>query len=123
MNTYNWEIASVEYKAEENEKNRIYLIHWYLIAVSSEKKEFTNINNETFSENYKASVYGAQYITLNDTSDFIEYTELTKDKVIAWLENAMGIDAIAELKNNLDAQLAKLKIPQPTNKQIEALGA
>jgi hypothetical protein len=95
MNTYIWEIESLDCKPD-GEAKVVSCIHWRL-------KGDDGANT--------AEIYGAQAIQNDVEKPFIAYEALTKDDVIGWVQNAMGNDAIVQLQINLDKQLENLANP------------
>jgi hypothetical protein len=93
MNTYTWEIESLDCIPYEKV---VCCIHWRLKG---------NDGANT------SEIYGTQAIEKNEKNPFVNYEELTKNDVIAWLEDAMGINAIAQLKESLTQQLEALANP------------
>lgn len=120
MNTYVWEIESLDYSIpSQDQSNIVSNIHWRLIGTSSETRPVTNIIYKSnaaaidiVEKPYVAQVYGAQPIEYNAKATFINYEMLTKETVIQWLETALGADKIAELKEAIDAQITAQ--PSPT---------
>ena len=50
---------------------------------------------------------GTQVISTDDITDFIPFADLTNAKVTEWCETTMGEEKVAEMKANLDAQIAE----------------
>jgi hypothetical protein len=97
MNTYQWNITALECKPEfENKTNVVVTAHWRLNATDG-------INN--------TDVHGTQNFSLNENSSFTSFSDLTKEQVINWIEDAMGNDAVTELKHRLDKQIQSLANP------------
>lgn len=93
MNTYTWEVESLDCTPESNV---VSCVHWRL-------KANDGVNT--------AEVYGTQGIEHNDKNTFIIYETLSKDDVIAWAQEAMGAEAVAQLQGTLDRQLKTLANP------------
>ena len=90
MNTYTWEVESLDCVPDNKV---VSCIHWRL------KGDDGTSTTE---------VYGTQTIENNAENPFIEYESLAKEDVIAWLEEAMGEEKIAQLHDSLSQQLESL---------------
>jgi uncharacterized lipoprotein YmbA len=93
MNTYTWQVESLDCVPDGKV---VSCIHWRLKG-----DDGTNT----------AEVYGAQAIEHNAKNPFTAYEALTKDQVISWVQEAMGIDAVTKLQEELDKQLETLANP------------
>ena len=93
MNTYTWEVESLDCIPEGNV---VSCVHWRLKA-----------NNGVNT----AEMYGTQAIEHNTKNAFITYETLSKDAVIGWVQEAMGAEAVAQLQGTLDKQLETLANP------------
>jgi hypothetical protein len=97
MNTYTWVIDALGcVPSMDGQTNVVSTIHWRVNATDG-------VNN--------ATVYGAQSLTFDAKNAFIDYSDLTKDQVIGWAQDAMGIDAVTALQETLDKQLEALANP------------
>lgn len=45
---------------------------------------------------------------------FIPYDQLTEDQVIGWIQSALGENVIAQIYENIDAQVNIIQNPPPT---------
>jgi hypothetical protein len=95
MNTYTWKIEALDCKPD-GESKVVSCIHWRVKG-----DDGTNT----------AEVYGTQGLTFDAKNLFIAYEALTKDTVVGWVQEAMGIDAVTELQEALDKQLENLANP------------
>jgi hypothetical protein len=93
MNTYTWEVESLD--CVPNNKV-VFCIHWRLKG-----NDGTNTTE----------IYGTQAIENNAENPFIAYESLAKEDVIAWLEEVMGKENIAQLHDSLSKQLESLANP------------
>jgi hypothetical protein len=93
MNTYIWEVASLDCSPNGN---IVTCVHWRIKGT----------NNKNTAE-----VYGSQIIKNDPKNSFINYESLSKNDVIAWVKEAMGVDVVNELQNALDNQLKLLESP------------
>ena len=100
MNTYTWVITQLDcIPSIDGQINVVSNIHWHINATDG-----TN----------KTAVYGTQPLTFNANDAFIDYSDLTKNVVIKWVQEAMGANAIAKLQKAMDEQLEILAKPPIT---------
>jgi hypothetical protein len=91
MNTYTWIIESINCRSEfENETNVVFNVSWRIKATNGKNTE---------------EVYGAQTIPFEAKNNFTPFDQLTEEMVIAWVQEAAGIDRITKLQQTLDAKL------------------
>ena len=93
MNTYLWQIEALDCVPENNV---VSCVHWRVSATDG-----TNT----------AEVYGAQPLTFDAKSAFVSYADLTKDTVVGWVQDAMGIDDVTRLQEALGKKLETLANP------------
>jgi len=111
--TYTWNVNTVDvYPSEEGHSNVIYLVHWRLNATDTEVDAEGNP--------YVASVYGTQSLDTSDLSNFTNFDSVTSSQVQGWVEAAMGAEAVQNLKDGLDAQIAALITPSSVTKTLVA---
>ena len=85
---YKWVISSLDAKIQDgNLENVVETVHWRYQAEDGE-----NI----------ADVYGSLVLDAPEAGSFIPSEQLTEEIVFSWLEAKLDV---AELRNNLDAQL------------------
>ena len=102
--SYEWNCKQVNYyPSHGDESDVVYNVHWRLKGVDSE--------NDSEGNPYSVEVYGSQSLDVSDLSSFVAYADLTESVVQGWVEAAMGSEEVANLKSNLDAQIAELKSP------------
>jgi hypothetical protein len=58
-----------------------------------------------------AEMYGTQNIEYTPKNLFISYESLTKDTIVRWVQEAMGIDDVTRLQEALDKRLEALANP------------
>ena len=110
-NTYTWDCKTVDvYPEYESNSDVVYNVHWRLNAVSDQQDSEGN--------NYTATVYGTQILTVDDIGSFIPFADLTNDTVTGWVTTGMGEDEVDNLKSGLDAQIALLITPTSVTKTI-----
>ena len=111
--SYQWDVKTVDvYPSEGGHNNVIYLVHWRLNATDTEVDAEGNP--------YVASVYGTQSLDTSDLSNFTNFDSVTSSQVQGWVEGAMGEEAVQNLKDGLDAQIAALITPASVTKTLVA---
>ena len=63
-------------------------------------------------------MYGSQGLDTDSISSFVAFADLDAAKVQSWVEAALTSDTVAELKANLDEQIAEKITPTSVTKQI-----
>jgi hypothetical protein len=97
MNTYTWKIEQlVCIPSIDGQTNVVSMVHWRIKATDG-------ANN--------AEVYGSQLLNFDAKSAFINYADLTKDVVVGWVQEAMGIDDVTRLQEALNKRLESLANP------------
>ena len=93
------------------ESDVVYNVHWRLTAED-------DANQDADGNNWTASVYGTQSVDTADIADFTAFADLTSSDVQGWVEAAMGSEAVQNLKDGLDAQIAAKITPTSVTKTI-----
>lgn len=97
MNIYTWAITQLACTPSvDGQTNVVSTVHWCVSA--------TDGTNET-------NMYGAQPLTFDAKSAFVNYADFTKDTVVAWVQEAIGTDAVTKLQEALAKQLEALVNP------------
>ena len=110
-NTYTWDCKTVDvYPTYDNYSDVVYNVHWRLNAESDQQDAEGN--------NYTATVYGTQTLTVDDIGSFIPFADLTNDTVIGWITTAMGDDEVQSLKDGLDSNIDSQINPTSVTKTI-----
>ena len=100
-----WDVKTVDvYPTKEDHSNVIYNVHWRV--------------SKTEGEDYSASSYGTESLNTDELGSFIDFDKVTTEEVQAWVIDAMGEEAVAELEANLDAQIEDQKKPTTETKTI-----
>jgi hypothetical protein len=95
--TNTWNVVSMDlYPEKDGEKDVVFTIHWTLTATE-------NI--------YNGSVYGSVSLPLNTTGEFIPYADLTLDKAVSWIKEALGAEQVAEYEAGVATQIENQKNP------------
>jgi len=104
--TYSWDCRTVDtYPTQGELTDVVYNVHWRLTGAEGE---------------HSATVIGTQHLTVEtiQPEGFIPFESLTHEQVIAWVEEAMGEDRVAELNASVDSQVAALITPTSVTKTI-----
>ncbi len=110
-NTYTWDCKTVDvYPEFESNSDVVYNVHWRLNAVSDQQDAEGN--------DYTATIYSTQGLTVDDIGSFIPFADLTNDTVTGWVTTSMGDEEVANLKTGLDEQIALLITPTSVTKTI-----
>jgi hypothetical protein len=103
---YSWDCRTVDtYPTQGELTDVVYNVHWRLTGAEGE---------------HSATVIGTQSLTAENIQPegFIPFESLTHEQVIAWVEESMGDDRVAELKASVDSQVAALITPTSVTKTI-----
>ena len=110
-NTYTWDCKTVDtYPTHDSHSDVVYNVHWRLNAVSDQQDAEGN--------DYTATIYSTQGLTVDDIGSFIPFADLTNDTVTGWVTTSMGDEEVANLKTGLDEQIALLITPTSVTKTI-----
>ena len=123
-NTYKWIINRMDCYPENPQPKCVHTIHWGIVATSD---DINPINNRP----YTASTAGAIHIPYEANDSFTPHEELTEEKVISFVQEAMkkhilnGVEEGKEREepelNELDAlyiQLDRMILDEMTPKSI-----
>lgn len=109
--SYKWNVNTVDvYPTDKDHTNVIYNVHWRLNATD------TQVDAE--GNPYKAVVYGTQALDTSDLSDFTDFDSVTAVQVQGWVENEMGSDAVASMKQGLANIISEEITPTTETKQL-----
>lgn len=112
-NTYTWDCKTVDvYPEYESNSDVVYNVHWRLKAESDQQDDEGN--------NYRASIYSTQQLSVDDIGSFIPFADLTNDTITGWTTSALGEDEIENYKENLDSQIESQKNPTSVTKTLES---
>jgi len=96
-NTYTWVIESLDcIPSIDGQTNVVCNVHWRVKATDG---------------TFNTVIYGTQGLTYTAGNPFISYEGLTKETVIQWVQEAMGIDQVMNIQLALDKQLDSLANP------------
>lgn len=97
MTQYTWAIKQLDcIPSIDGQNNIVSNIHWRVKG-----DDGTNTTE----------IYGTQGISPTVTKGFIPYETLKEEKVIYWVQDAMGIDAVTKLQEAIDKQLEMIANP------------
>ena len=109
---YTWDVSTVDtYPTKDSKSDVVYNVHWRITATD-------DTNKDSDGNNWTATSYGTQSVDTSDLSSFTAFADLTSSDVQGWVETAMGSDAVQNLKDGLDAQIALLITPTSVTKTI-----
>jgi hypothetical protein len=119
MNTYTWKIEQLDCIPSVNgQSNVVTTVHWRVNAISDQGIIVNLIDGATEFVPYFATIYGTQVLTFDAKNAFVNYADLTKDQVIRWVQEAMGVDVVTKLQESLDSQLETLANPPIINPKL-----
>jgi len=108
---YTWDVSTVDVKEIDGNADTVFNVHWRLTGTD-------DANNDADGNPQAASVYGTQSLDTSDLSNFTAFADLTVSDVQGWVEEAMGEEAVTNMKASLDATIAELVTPTVQTKQV-----
>lgn len=94
---YEWTISQLEcYPSLDKKKDVVFNVHWRYNAKDGD---------------YFADIYGSQALDTTKITNFVPYADLTKETVVAWIEDAMGAEKITAFQTNLSDSISAQKNP------------
>jgi len=108
---YTWNVSTVDVKEIDGNADTVFNVHWRLTGTD-------DANNDADGNPQAATVYGTQSLDTSDLSDFTAFADLTVSDVQGWVEDAMGEEAVTNMKAGLDAQIEELINPVVQTKQV-----
>ena len=110
--SYTWDVGTVDtYLTKDSKSDVVHNIHWRLKATD-------DTNKDSEGNNWSADVYGSQVVDTSDLSNFKAFADLTASDVQGWVETSVGEERVQEIKDNLDAEIAKKVTPTSVTKTI-----
>ena len=88
--TYNWQINQMDRKTTDG---FVVTVHYSVTATDGD---------------YSANTYGTVGYTEEDGKSYIPYDQLTKDQVVAWVQDSLGQETV---EASLATQIEALKHP------------
>jgi len=104
MVTYNWNCKTVDaYIEKDNEADVVYNVHWRVTGVSDTMDPENNP--------YQATSIGTQTLNSDPESEFIPFDQVTNEEVVAWTQEAMGEEQVANIEAGIDSQIESMIHP------------
>ena len=89
--TNTWTVTQMNcYPEYDEETDVVFTVHWILTGYEGE---------------YVGSVYGSCGLSLDETSTFTPYADLTQEQVIGWVQDALGPETVAAYEANVAQQI------------------
>ena len=98
MNTYNWQIQSMQVKPVEEQYTNVVITINYVCTGRDEEA------------NVGANSFGSVSVTLDPESPYTPYDQLTEDQVWGWIWDSGVVKA--DIEANLDTMIADMKTPK-----------
>ena len=104
MITYNWNCKTVDaYLEKDNEADVVYNVHWIVTGVSDTVDPQGNP--------YSATSIGTQTLDTSEIINFIPFDQVTNAEVVAWTQEAMGEEQVANIEAGIASQIESLIHP------------
>jgi len=104
MITYNWNCKTVDaYVEKDNEADVVYNVHWRVTGISDTMDPEDNP--------YQATSIGTQTLNSDPESEFIPFDQVTNEEVVAWTQEAMGEEQVAQIEAGIASQIESLIHP------------
>lgn len=95
--SFDWVISQLEcYPTKDKKTDVVFNVHWRYAAKDGD---------------YYADVYGSQGLSTDNLKNFKPYADLTKEDVVAWLEDTMGQEKITGFQESLTSAIESQKNP------------
>ncbi len=100
-----WDVYNLDDITSENGLSRVITsLHWY--ASDSE-----TVGSGDNAITYRGSEYGIVSLADPDSSNYLEWDSITKEKAIEWAKDALGNTKVSEIESSIAAQILKSKTP------------
>ena len=104
MVTYDWNCKTVDaYVEKNNEADVVYNVHWRVTGVSDTMDPENNP--------YQATSIGTQTLNSDPESEFIPFDQVTNEEVVAWTQEAMGEEQVANIEAGIASQIESMIHP------------
>ena len=108
---YKWDCKTVDvHPTQDGKSDVVYNVHWRLTGTSNKKDAAGNF--------YAVTNIGTEMIDTSDLSNFKPIDKVTNDEVTAWVETAMGADAVTAMKASIKSAIDLLITPTSVTMQI-----
>jgi hypothetical protein len=104
MITYDWNCKTVDVVLqEEGLTDVVYNVHWIVTGTS---------------DTYSSTSIGTQTVTLDESTPFIPFVDLTNDIVVSWTKDAMGEEQVASIESGIADAIEKEINPVTATMQL-----
>jgi len=104
MITYDWNCKTVDVVLqEEGLTDVVYNVHWIVTGTS---------------DTYSSTSIGTQNVTLDESTPFIPFADLTNDIVVGWTKAAMGEEQVASIESGIADAIEKEINPVTATMQL-----
>ena len=104
MITYDWNCKTVDVVLqEESLTDVVYNVHWIVTGTS---------------DIYSSTSIGTQTVTLDESTPFIPFADLTNDIVVGWTKDAMGEEQVASIESGIADAIEKEINPVTATMQL-----
>ena len=102
--TNTWSVAQMDaYPEYEGNADVVFTVHWRLDGTDGE---------------HTGGVYGSAGLTLDPEATYLPYADLTEAKVISWVKEALGEEAVTGYEENVAQQIANQINPPVVTPQL-----
>ncbi len=104
MITYDWNCKTVDVVLqEEGLTDVVYNVHWIVTGTS---------------DTYSSTSIGTQTVTLDESTPFIPFADLTNDIVVGWTKHAIGEEQVASIESSIANAIEKEINPVTATMQL-----
>lgn len=104
MITYDWNCKTVDVVLqEEGLTDVVYNVHWIVTGTS---------------DTYSSTSIGTQTVTLDESTPFVPFADLTNDIVVGWTKDAMGEEQVASIESGIADAIEKEINPVTATMQL-----
>ncbi len=104
MITYDWNCKTVDVVLqEESLTDVVYNVHWIVTGTS---------------DTYSSTSIGTQNVTLDESTPFIPFADLTNDIVVGWTKDTMGEEQVASIESGIADAIEKEINPVTATMQL-----
>lgn len=104
MITYDWNCKTVDVVLQqEGLTDVVYNVHWIVTGTS---------------DTYSSTSIGTQTVTLDESTPFIPFADLTNDIVVGWTKDAMGEEQVASIESGIADAIEKEINPVTATMQL-----
>jgi hypothetical protein len=96
MTTYTWAVTALYTETIGTESDYVVIANYEVVGVDGE---------------YTASLSNTARFSTESVSEFIPYADLTNEIVVAWVQEELGVDGVANLEACIQGQINSLITP------------